>query len=106
MYCSKLDCFEWNYKEPSLGLHHKSSFQVTAVHSCNTVEDATAHLHNSVHRYICNEICKEAPLNMCICTEYGHAFINTYITTCRYCQYAVHADSMSYGKGFANFPEL
>jgi hypothetical protein len=49
--------------------------------------------------------CKEAPVNMCICPEYGHGFINTYTATCRYCHYTVHADSMSYGKGFANSPE-
>ena len=43
---------------------------------------------------------------MCICPEYGHAFINTYSATCRYCQYTVNADTISYDKGFANFPEL
>jgi len=31
---------------------------------------------------------------MCICPEYEHAFISTYIATCRYCQCTVHADNI------------
>jgi hypothetical protein len=64
-------------------------------------------LQNSVQRHtctiICNKNCKEAPVSMCVCPDYGHGFINTYIATCRYRQYTVHADGMSYGKGFCKF---
>ena len=100
-------CILCMYREACI--YSKDSLQAM-LYVCSMFEDATAHLQNSVYGHtctnICNKNCTEAPVNMCICTEYGLAFINTFITTCKYCQYTVHADKMFHENGFANFPGL
>jgi len=62
-----------------------SSYHLTSVHSCITLYNMRQHTYKSVHRHtcanICNKNCTEAPVNMCICPEYEHAFISTYIAT-------------------------